>query len=182
MGISTKSVAAWKRAGNTDKWTEILFRALTSRVAKRWRFVSFRGTGGGEWRGVVDVLAIRKDTAKSDHEVLKSGDLFEIVLVQMKGGSALNPTDADVRRLQAVKQRYRAIGVVLFAWEKGVSAHFSKLKGRRWVQSSVAVYCVVAPIMGHRPSKLARRPYSSIPKTSPVGTKVPDSGTGEFGA
>ena len=98
--------------------------------------MSFRGTGGGEWRGVVDVLAIRKDTARSHHEVLKSGDLFEIVLVQMKGGSAPKPTDADIRRLRAVKRRYRATGIVLFAWKKRVSAEFAKLKGRKWIRSS----------------------------------------------
>lgn len=55
---STVTSPAWKKAGNTDRWTEILFRALASRVAKRWRFVSFRGAGGGEWRGIVDVLAM----------------------------------------------------------------------------------------------------------------------------
>ena len=85
---------AWKKAGNTDRWTEILFLALTAKVTKRWRFVSFRGTGGGEWCGIVDVLAMRKDTARSDHAVLKSGDLFEIVLVQMKGGSARPPASS----------------------------------------------------------------------------------------
>jgi hypothetical protein len=53
----------WQKAGNTDKWTEILFRALSNRVAKRWRFVSFRGFGKGEWRGIVDVIAIRKNTS-----------------------------------------------------------------------------------------------------------------------
>jgi len=84
----------WQKAANTDRWTEILFRALSNRVAKRWRFVSFRGMGGGEWRGVVDVLGIRKDTSKSDHKLLKSGDLFDVVLVQMKGGSARLPSAA----------------------------------------------------------------------------------------
>lgn len=69
----TSNTPAWKKAGSTDRWTEILFRALTSRVARRWRLVSFRGTGGREWRGIVDVLAIRKDTAHSNHDILKSG-------------------------------------------------------------------------------------------------------------
>ena len=59
----SQSTPAWMRTGNTNRWTEILFRALATRVAKRWRFVSFRGTGGREWRGVVDVIAIRKDTS-----------------------------------------------------------------------------------------------------------------------
>ena len=98
---------AWKKAGNTDRWTEILFRALTARVAQRRRFVSFRGTGGGEWRGVVDVLATRKDTSRSAHRVLKSGDLFQMVLVQVKGGSARSPSAPDIQRLKAVRRRYR---------------------------------------------------------------------------
>jgi len=75
---------AWKKAGNTDRWTERLFRALAARVAKRWRFVSFRGADGGEWRGIVDVLAIRKDTSHSSHELLKSGDLFGGLGVPLK--------------------------------------------------------------------------------------------------
>lgn len=125
------------RAGETDRWTEILFRALTARVANRWRFVSFRGVHGGEWCGVVDVLAIRKDTSHSDHRVFKSGDLFEIVLVQMKGGSARSPSAADIHRLRAVKQRYRAEAIVLFAWKNGVSSHFLKLgSGVEWIRSS----------------------------------------------
>lgn len=138
MANKSKS-AAWVRAANTDRWTEILFRALSNRVAKRWRFVSFRGVGGGEWRGVVDVLAIRKDTAKSAHHLLKSGDLFDIVLVQMKGGSAKLPGVAEIRRLQAVARRYRAKEVILFAWKKGQGCTFQKLgPGMRWLSSSAA--------------------------------------------
>jgi len=86
---------------------------------------------------VVDVMAIRKDTSHSDHRVFKSGDLFEIVLVQMKGGSARSPSAADIHRLRAVKQRYRAKAIVLFAWKKGVSSHFLKLgRGVEWTRSS----------------------------------------------
>jgi hypothetical protein len=107
-----------QKAKETDKWTEILFRALTSRVARRWRFVSFRGAKGGEWRGVVDVLAIRKDTSRSNHQLLKSGDLFEIILVQMKGGSARKPVPLDIKRLKAVAERYGAKEIVLFEWNK----------------------------------------------------------------
>ena len=136
-GARSRAVPPWKKAGNTDRWTEILFRALTAKVAKRWRFVSFRGNGGGEWCGVVDVLAIRKDTSRSNHRVLKSGDLFEMVLVQMKGGSAGSPEAADIHRLRAVKRRYRAEAIVLFAWKRGVSSHFFKLgRGEEWTRSS----------------------------------------------
>lgn len=131
------SVSPARKASKTDRWTEILFRALTARVAKRWRLVSFRGIKGGEWCGVVDVLAIRKNTSHSDHHVLKSGDLFDIVLVQMKGGSAQSPSAADIDRLRAVKRHYRAEAIVLFAWKKGVSSQFLKLgRGVEWTRSS----------------------------------------------
>lgn len=133
----TRNEPAWKKAGNTDRWTEILFRALTSRVAKRWRFVSFRGSSGGEWRGIVDVLAIRKDTSHANHELLKSGDLFDIVLVQMKGGSARMPSAVEIRRLAAVARRYRAKDTVLFAWKRAESCVFYKLTRRgTWDLSS----------------------------------------------
>ncbi len=49
-----------QKARTTGLWAETIFRALSTRVAKRWRFVSFRGAGRGEWRGIVDVLAIGK--------------------------------------------------------------------------------------------------------------------------
>jgi hypothetical protein len=127
---------AWQKAGNTDRWTEILFRALTSRVAKRWRFVSFRGASGGEWRGIVDVIAIRKDTSHSNHEILKSGDLFEIILVQMKGGSARKPTVLEIRRLQTVKSRYKAKDVILFSWKRRKGCEFSRLHRGKWSGTS----------------------------------------------
>jgi hypothetical protein len=126
-----------ERAAKTDRWTEILFRALSNRVANRWRFVSFRGAGGGEWRGIVDVLAIRKDTSKSDHHLLKAGDLFEIVLVQMKGGSSRRPDEPDIRRLRAVARRYRAKAVVLFSWAQGKGCTFQRLgPNSQWLDSS----------------------------------------------
>jgi hypothetical protein len=128
---------AWQKASNTDRWTEILFRALTSRVVKRWRLISFRGLGGGEWCGIVDVLAIRKDTTRSTHEILKSGDLFEIILVQMKGGSARWPSAADIQRLKRVANRYKAKGIVLFTWQRGKGCKFLRLgPGDKWVTES----------------------------------------------
>lgn len=106
-------------------------------MAKRWRFVSFRGAGGGEWRGIVDVLGIRKDTSKSDHRLLKAGDLFEIVLVQMKGGSSRPPTEPEICRLRSVAKRYRAKDVVLFSWRRGEVCRFQRLGPRdQWVDSS----------------------------------------------
>jgi len=135
--VRASPLSAVRKAATTDRWTEILFRALANRVAKRWRFVSFRGLNGGEWRGIVDVVAIRKDTSHSDHELLKRGDLFDLIFIQMKGGSARWPTVAGVRRLRAVRTRYRAKAVVLFAWQKGQRCDFYKLARRgAWDKSS----------------------------------------------
>lgn len=120
-------------SANTDRWTEILFRALSNRVAKRWRFVSFRGLGGGEWRGIVDVLGVRKNTGASAHRVLEAGDLFDVVLIQMKGGSARGPSAEDIRRLRAVKRHYRARDIVLFEWKRGEGCTFRRLEsGAKW--------------------------------------------------
>ena len=125
-----------QRANRTDRWSETMLRALTSRVNNRWRLVSFRGTNGGEWCGVVDVVAIRKNTSDPGKEPLKRGDIFELILVQMKGGWAKDPTAHDLDRLDAVKEYYRAKEVVLFERRDGV-CHFSKLRGREWEKSSV---------------------------------------------
>jgi len=93
--------------------------------ARRWQLVAFNGPNGGESRGIVDFLAIRKD--HRDHgkgSPFKRGDLFEIVLVQVKGGSADWPNDEDLQRLRAVRRRYRARAVVLAEWEKGTQPTF----------------------------------------------------------
>ena len=52
-----KSEATWKMA-NT------LAKALAKRSSKRWQFVDFLGPKGRESAGVVDILAIRKNSAK----------------------------------------------------------------------------------------------------------------------
>ena len=129
-------MTATKKAVRTGKWAEIIFRALSSRVAKRWKFISFRGEGGGEWRGIVDVLAIRKDTDQPSAAELKRGDLFDIVLVQIKGGTARGPNAEDRRRLLKVAKHYNARGVVLFEWRNGSSSKFKVLVGPdKWMQT-----------------------------------------------
>lgn len=122
-----RQIRAVAAAQKTDKWTEILCRALTARVVDRWHLVSFRGKNGGEWYGVVDVLAIRKDTSRPANAALRRCDLFEMILVQMKGGSARNPGAGDLQRLRAVKEHYGAKEIVLFRWIKGRESTFSKL-------------------------------------------------------
>jgi len=119
-----------EKAHATGRWAEIIFRALSGRVASRWRFVSFRGSGRGEWRGIVDVLAVRKDTSQPKRSRLKRGDLFDVILIQVKGGSAPVPRPEELRRLRLVARRYGAREVVLFQWRNGVSSKFFTL-GRR---------------------------------------------------
>ena len=117
MGKESRTdTPAHVKAYATGRWAEIIFLALANRVTKRWRFISFRGSKGGEWRGVVDVIAIRKSTSQPNDEVLKRGDLFDIVLVQIKGGGAKAPSLSDRRRLWKVSKYYKASSVVLFQW------------------------------------------------------------------
>jgi hypothetical protein len=86
----------------------------------------------------VDVLALRSDTSNPDRPPLKSGDLFDIVLVQVKGGSAPAPTASDVARLQAVAKHYRAKAIVLYAWRNGVSSQFFRLHRGSWQPTTAA--------------------------------------------
>jgi len=129
-----RKLLPYEQAQATDRWAEIIFRALSARIADRWKFVSFRGAGHGEWRGIVDVLAIRKDTAQPRHASLMRGDLFDIILVQMKGGGARKPSLAELRRLRLVARHYHAREVVLFQWRKGASSKFHVLRRRsEWI-------------------------------------------------
>ena len=135
----TDWVTAYKKALLTDKWTEIIMRAVTKKVANRWRLVSFRSKQGREWRGIVDVIAIRKDTAKPNKKHLNHGDLFEIMIIQMKGGSAKLPTLDDKRRLREVAKYYHAKNVVLFEWIKSKKTKFSVLGNNlEWEESTSA--------------------------------------------
>jgi len=133
----SRDVPAYVKAHATGRWAETMFRALSRRVAERWEFGSFRGKGKGEWRGVVDVVALRKNTSQPPNPKLKRGDLFEVILVQVKGGSARSPTKEDCTRLREVARHYAARSVVLFEWKKGVSWRFLVLNRRslRWKET-----------------------------------------------
>jgi hypothetical protein len=85
----------------------------------------------------VDLVAIRKNSKEPTNGILKRGDLFDIVLIQIMGGSARGPTIDDCRRLREVKRLYRAKAVVQFQWRRGESSKFFVL-GRKlnWLPSS----------------------------------------------
>ena len=125
MRQSKKSVEFERRfkvAAYTAKWavtmTKVCIRQAVARTPwPRWHFVSFYGPGGVESRGVVDIIAIRKD-----HRVppagTKRGDALQIILIQIKGGYAAKPTMEDGKRLRIVARRHGACAVLLAAWKK----------------------------------------------------------------
>lgn len=95
--------------------------------ARRWQLVAFPGPHGRESRGVVDLLAIRRNQ-KDLPGPLNRGDLFEIVLIQVKGGSAPYPSYDDLVRLQAVSDSYNAKAILLAKWIKAKDLCFYQLK------------------------------------------------------
>jgi len=135
--VALTKVPAYVKAHATGRWAETIFRALSSRIANRWKFISFRGVGKGEWRGVVDLIAIRKNAKRPAGDILKQGDLFDIILIQIKGGSAPPPSASDCRRLWEVRKVYHAKAVVQFQWRKGKSSEFSVLqRSLRWKRTT----------------------------------------------
>ena len=109
-----------KKAARTAKWATTMTKWLVTRTKSRtdWQLVEFPGPGGAESRGIVDMLAIRKDH-RSPPSGPKRGDLFEIVLVQIKGGTARSPSRDDILRLRKVARHYHAKEIVLASWKKG---------------------------------------------------------------
>ena len=128
----TKTAEEWaeivSKARNTGKMANTLAKALAKRYSYRWQFVDFRGPDGEESGGIVDIVAIRKCGKKPTVKGLKRLDLFDIILIQVKGGSAKSPTDSDIRRLQVVRDEYKAEGIVLFEWKDKTVAQFKELK------------------------------------------------------
>ena len=120
--------AAQKKAALTAKWavtmTKVRIRKTIART--RWQLVTFTGSKGVESVGIVDMIAIRKDHAKRKN-CLRRGDLFEIVLIQVKGGGAPFPSEDEVARLRHVAESHDAKAVLPARWQKGKQAFFCKL-------------------------------------------------------
>jgi hypothetical protein len=124
----------FRTAAYTEKWavtmTKVRIRqAVAHTPFPRWHFVSFAGPDGGESRGVVDLIAIRKDHALAGKE-LKRGDTFQIVLIQVKGGYAARPTAEDGKRLRAVAKLHHAHAILLASWKKGTAPKFYTMRPR----------------------------------------------------
>ena len=109
------------KALHSARWARIMTKWLITHSSKdgvKWQLVSFNGKGGQESYGSVDMIAVRKNHKLSDANQHR-GDLFEIVLIQVKGGSAEFPTQEEIDRLMAVKDHHRADRVVVTEWKKG---------------------------------------------------------------
>ena len=113
------------------KWAVIMAkvgirRAIADTPWPEWQLLTFTGPKGRESRGVVDLIAIRKDHGKPPSD-LKLGDALQIILIQAKGGSAARPTEEDAKRLRIVALRHGACGILLASWKKGKAAEFFSL-------------------------------------------------------
>jgi hypothetical protein len=138
--LSAKEKRKWLDAAEDARWTckwavtmtRCKIKATTRQQGKRerrWNVVSFTGRHGGESVGIVDLVAIRKNH-QLPTDGSKRGDRFDIVLIQVKGGSAECPTDDDIKRLRSAARRYKA-PVVLCEWKRGKSLTFSRLSRSR---------------------------------------------------
>jgi hypothetical protein len=130
--ITAAAIRTAKWATTMTRWRigfETRGRCLAKpgvKPSRRWQLVGFPGPAGRESAGIVDLIAIRKDHATANGKY-KRGDLFEIILIQIKGGGARWPNAEDIRRLRAVAKRYSAKDVILAAWVKGTHQKFYRL-------------------------------------------------------
>lgn len=111
---------AVEKAENTGKAAVEITKWRINQIESRpmWQLVEFMGKKGKESAGIVDLLAIRKDHSRIPKKTgLKPGDLFEVILLQVKGGNALFPSQDDIRRLQVLSRYYNAKNVVLTEWK-----------------------------------------------------------------
>lgn len=126
MATAKDSLSPTQKAARTAKWAttmtkwSIAFdtggktRRNDPKAGRRWQLVAFNGPHGGESRGIVDFTAIRKDHREHGQDPFKRGDLFEIVLVQVKGGgrgaTELGRFGALTRRREALSREGRGVG------------------------------------------------------------------------
>jgi hypothetical protein len=104
---------------------KVRIRQVASRT--RWQLVTFHGKSGAESVGVVDLLAVRKDHGATAG-AMRRGDALQMILIQVKGGTAAKPTLEDAARLRAVAKRHCACDVLLATWKKGRMPHFFRLR------------------------------------------------------
>lgn len=134
MAKTPGKMSPGKKAHHTAKWARTITKWLVTysrRKGAKWNVLDFGGKTKPEARGIVDMIAIRKDH-RQDGLGLKRGDLFEIVLIQTKGGSAPRPTRDDIARLSGVAKHHRAKAVILAEWRRGEKLELFRLEGTHW--------------------------------------------------
>jgi hypothetical protein len=134
MNLKFVSLTPGMKTQQTAKWARTMTKWLVTynhRDGAKWNIAEFNGKNGCEARGIVDLIAIRKDHG-SNKAGLKRGDLFELVLIQTKGGSAPRPTRQDVARLSRVAKYHNAKSVVLVEWQRKNKLAIFKLRKRQW--------------------------------------------------
>jgi hypothetical protein len=131
--LAAEVLSPGRKASETARWARIMTKWLITHSGKasvKWRLVEFGGITGSESRGIVDMLAIRKN--HKEIKGVKRGDLFDIVLIQVKGGSAQRPSESDVERLRVVANYYHAKDIVLAAWKIKKELNLYRLDGAEW--------------------------------------------------
>lgn len=135
-----KDTKKWQEASiaahRTARWAKTMTKWLISRNHNggvKWHVVNFVGSHNSESRGIADLLAIRKDH-QAHNDKIKRGDLFEIILIQVKGGSAPFPTTEDIVRLKEVSKYHRAKAIVLSEWKPQKRLQLHLLKRNRWIE------------------------------------------------
>lgn len=133
--MHSQTNAAPAKASRTCRWAKTMTSWLISwnrSKGARWHIVDFVGPNGCESRGIVDLLAVRKDHSIQD-DVFKRGDILDIVLIQVKGGNARFPTQEDIERLKKVAMHHRAKAVVLSEWKRGKCPQLYLLRRNKWL-------------------------------------------------
>jgi len=111
---------------NKTMVTEVIATMITKWSIKKigvqptWQLLEFKGKKNRESAGIIDILAVRKDHRKEPNEkmALSRGDLLQVILIQVKGGSAKLPSIDDIERLQILAKYYHAKNIMLSEWKK----------------------------------------------------------------
>ena len=82
------------------------------------QFVEFEGRQGGESNGIVDLLVVKRnrDRKKIKNMDCNVNDLLDIIHIQVKGGSAGDPTKAAKKRMLIVSKYYNCRETLLSRW------------------------------------------------------------------
>lgn len=134
MTLTPEKMSASQKAHHTAKWARTddeVARHIQSAHGSQMELGGFRGQGEGRSSRYCGPDRDCKDH-RHDGPGLKRGDLFDIVLIQTKGGSASRPTPDDLARLSRVARHHRAQAVILAEWRRAEKLELFKLSGKRW--------------------------------------------------